>query len=141
MIWRLMSSRTVYEGSISVSDEGYAHFDPEDDHPEGEVEIEGLDEKVTRLTSLTFVLDYPFERPYHGTVGGEGGVTLRQIIDAIRVGCRVMYRDTKQQPIPTLDNKLVDGPYGRAYHDIGDLVIESIELDETSGALDIFIGS
>jgi len=38
-------------------------------------------------------------------------------------------------------NKDVSGPYGRAFHAIGDLVIEGIDLCEADGALDIAIGS
>ncbi|MDF2694879.1 MAG: hypothetical protein K0S65_3262 [Labilithrix sp.] len=138
-------SRVIYEGSgISIADSDYTHGVPNPDDPEDfveGVELEGLDERVTRAPVLRFVLDYPFPRPYEGKVISDSGATLRQIIDAVRQGFRVMYRGAREQDIPNLENKLVDGDYGRAYHVIGDLVIESIEIDDGTGELTIFIGS
>jgi hypothetical protein len=139
-----MAKRTVYEGGIAVAGSDYTHpaengNDEQDEYVE--VPIEGLDEPVTGKTRLAFTLDYPFDQPFEGAVHGEGGVTLRQIIDAIRGGYRKMYEGARHQPIPNLANQLVDGDYGRAYHAIGDLVIEAIELDEGEGTLDVFVGS
>ncbi|MEP6861941.1 MAG: nuclear transport factor 2 family protein [Deltaproteobacteria bacterium] len=51
-----------------------------------------------------------------------------------------MYEVTTQRDIQHLENKDVTGRYGQAFHVIGDLVIESIDLcDDRS--LDISIGS
>ena len=52
-----------------------------------------------------------------------------------------MYRGATPQDLPNLENKLVDGDYGRAFHVIEDLVIESIEIDEEAAELIIGIGS
>lgn len=73
-----------------------------------------------------------------GTIDGD--LTLRKAIDAIRGGFRSMYGKAKVQALPELDNAQVDGPYGRAFHDIGDLYIESIVLCG-GDTLQISIGS
>ena len=133
-----MARRTVYEGSIAVAAADYVH--PSDDGDD-DVAIDGLDELVTRAPVLRFTLDYPFEQPYEGTVVGDAGVTLREIIDAVRAGFRRMYRGAVEEDIPDLDNKHVVGDYGQAYHVIDDLVIEQIDLDEDDARLEIAIGS
>jgi hypothetical protein len=51
-----------------------------------------------------------------------------------------MYEGTTQRDIPNMSNKDVTGPYGRASHVIGDLVIEHIDLCDGRW-LDISIGS
>jgi hypothetical protein len=51
-----------------------------------------------------------------------------------------MYEGTTQRDIPKMVNKDVTGPYGRAFHVIRDLVIESIDLCDDTW-LDISIGS
>ncbi len=130
----------VYEGSIQVDARDYTHFVPRGDD-QAEEPIAGLDRIVTPRKRLTFTLDYPFEKPFGGSVAGESGVTLRQIIDAIRAGFRKMYEGTSQRDIPGLVNKDVRGPYGKAFHVIGDLVIEGIRLCEADGTLEIDIGS
>lgn len=135
-----MGKRTLYEGQIEVSRTDYTNpIEQGDDFVD--VEIRGLDERVTSRPILRFTLDYPFERPYQGEVVTDGGASLRQIIDAVRAAYRQMYRDVTIEPIANLDNKRVRGEYGEALHVIEDLVIESIELDEQSGQLQIFIGS
>jgi hypothetical protein len=132
--------RLLYEGSLQIADADYTHpVEKDDDYVD--VEIEGLDERVTRLTELRFTLDYPFDRPYEGMVITDAGASLRQIFDAIRGGFRVMYRGASHEEIPNLVNQRVEGDYGRAFHAIGDLVVERIELDEETGVLEIGIGS
>src|SRR6266568_6923958 len=116
-----MHPRLIYEGSIKVDDLDYAHY-VERDGDYVRVEIDGLDDIVTRAPRLRFTLDYPFEKPCEGTVVGDAGVTLRQIIAAIRTCFRAMYRGAVHEPIPNLHNQRVDGDYGRAFHAIGDLV-------------------
>lgn len=133
-----MADRTIYEGGIQVSGDDYTHYVPDADD---EREIEGLDEIVSRRPIVGFTLDYPFDRPYDGRVVGDAGITLRQIIDAIRGGFRVMYRGATEEEIPNLDNKHVTGDYGEAFHEIGDLAIERIDLVEDGARLDVFIGS
>jgi hypothetical protein len=127
----------VYEGSIAVDRSDYQHPVARGadfvDEP-----IDGLDRVLSKSTRVRFTLDYPFERPFAGVVTGE--ITLRRTIDAIRAGFRTMYEGTTQRDIPRMYNKEVTGPYGWAFHVIGDLVIEHIELcaDDT---LSITIGS
>ena len=129
--------RIVYEGSIAVARDDYLHPDEDGER----VEVEGLDQRVTETPILRFTLDYPFERPYEGSVVSDAGPTLRQIIDAIRVAYRTIYRGTTAEEIPNLDNMHVQGDFGEAFHVIDDLVIERISIDESAGRLDIFIGS
>lgn len=128
--------REIYDGSLEVGGSDYTHY-----VDETEVEIEGLDERVTSRPILHYTLDYPFETPYEGTIITDGGASLRQIIDAIRAAYRIMYRGTTTEDIPNLDNKRVRGDYGEALHVIEDLVIEYIHLDDETGRLDIVIGS
>lgn len=130
-------SVAVYTGAISVSSNTYVHSVERGsdfiDEP-----IDGLDRVLTKSTRVQFTLDYPFERPFRGSVTGD--ITLRRTIDAIRAGFRRMYDGSAQRDIPKLHNKEVTGPYGRAFHVIDDLFIERIELcaDDT---LSISIGS
>jgi hypothetical protein len=133
--------KTIYQGSVRVPAADYTHPARNADGEYEQAEIAFLDEFVTRRSRLDFVLDYPFERLYEGHVMGDAGITLRQVIDAIRKGFRVMYRGAAQTDIPGIMNKLVDGDYGRAVHAIDDLVIERIVLDDATGQLQIMIGS
>lgn len=88
--------------------------------------VPGLDRLVSSAPGLHFTLDYPFEQPFTGTVTAP--LTLRRIIDAVRTGFRTMYQGTTENDIPGLENKDVRGPYGKAFHVIGDLYIEGIQL-------------
>jgi hypothetical protein len=115
----------VYAGSIAVGGSDYVHPVPRGDDFV-EVPIEGLDRVFTKSTRVEFTLDYPFERPFAGIVTGE--ITLRRTIDAVRAGFGEMYEGTTQRDIPGMENKDVTGRYGRAFHAIGDLVIEGIDL-------------
>jgi hypothetical protein len=111
------------------------------DHLDGEDEIENLDERVSHHPIVRFVLDYPFTKPHHGELITDAGPSLRQIIDAVRAAYQTMYRGVTIENVPNLDNKRVRGDYGEALHVIDDLVIETISIDDATGALDIFIGS
>jgi hypothetical protein len=104
-----------------------------------EEDIAGLDRVVSAAAQLRFSLDYPFDKSFQGTVTGR--ITFRNIIDAVRIGLRKMYEGTSQRDIPGIVNKDVTGPYGRAFHVIGDLVIERIEICNENGTLEIAIGS
>ncbi len=128
-----MAARQLYEGSLAVDGDDYVD--------DTELELPGLDDIVTPLSLLQFQLDYPFEKPFNGEVRSEAGTTLRQIIDAIRAGYRAVYSGSTSQDHPNLDNKIVDGDYGRGFHEIGDLVIEGIAIDDDTGVLDVSIGS
>ncbi len=133
-------TRTIYAGSIPVASTKYRHT-LEVDGDWVDVDLENLDDLVTRVPRLRFTLVYPFTRPYAGEVQGDGGITLRQIIDAVRKGFAAMYRGATHQQMANMHNQIVEGAYGRAVHAVGDLVIERIELDEASHTLDIAVGS
>jgi hypothetical protein len=135
-----MGSKILYEGSITVAATDYTHTVAREDEY-AEAEIEALDERLTRVSRLTFTLDYPFDRPYACELITDAGASLRQIIDAVRRGFRVMYRGASHQAVPNLANVMVEGEFGRAMHAIEDLVIERIELDEETATLEIGIGS
>lgn len=128
---------TVYKGGVRVNASDFVHM-VERAGSYAYEPIEGLDRAFTKSTIVRFTLDYPFERPYQGVVTGD--VTLRRTIDAVRAGFREAYEGTEQRDIPGMENKDVNGSYGRAFHVIDDLVIESIELCG-DGTLSIFIGS
>lgn len=128
----------VFEGSIEVDATTYvhpvAHGDTYTDEP-----IPNLDREISKAPRIEFTLDYPFEKPFTSSI--TGGLTLRRIIDAVRAGFRHMYEGSTQRDIaPKLENKDVRGEYGRAFHVIGDLVIEHIDLCDDRW-LDISIGS
>lgn len=135
-----MTGRLIYDGCLAVDASDYTHLVEREDAYE-EVELDGLDACVTRAPLLRFTLDYPFDRPFAGTVGGGSGVTLRQIIDAIRQGLQRMYAGSSREQHPLLVNQVVHGDHGQAEHAIEDLVIERITLDEAAGVLAVEIGS
>lgn len=103
----------VYEGSIDVDASNYvqpiAHGDAWVDEA-----IPDLDHVISTAPRIEFTLDYPFEKPFTGSITGD--ITLRRIIDAVRSGFRHMYEGTTQHDIPKMYNKDVTGPYGRAFH-------------------------
>lgn len=126
---------SIYRGSITVDATDYVHRVKQGGNSVKQP-IDGLDRAVSSSPRVRFWLDYPFEKPYAGTV--EGKVTLRAVIDAIRAGFRKMYEGTTVRDIPKMANKNVTGAYGKAFHVIGDLVIESIDLcDGDMLAIDI----
>lgn len=125
----------IFSGCLGVADKDYTQF-TEDDNEEI---IPGLDKPLEYTGTLSFQLKYPFEQPFEGTVKAKA--TLRNVIDAIRAGYRTMYRGTTNKAMKNLINQEVQGKYGTAYHEMGDLVIERIELDIETGELNIYIGS
>lgn len=127
----------IFTGCLGVADKGYTQ--PSEDHDDEEQIIPGLDKPLEYTGSLSFQLKYPFEQPFEGTVKAKA--TLRNVIDAIRAGYRTMYRGTTNKAMKHLINREVQGKYGIAYHEMGDLVIEIIELDQETGELHIYIGS
>jgi hypothetical protein len=128
---------TIYEGSIEVDASKYVHPVA---HGDAEVDeaIPDLDRVVSSAPRIDFTLDYPFEKPFSSSI--TGAITLRRIIDSVRSGFRHMYEGTTVRDIPKLENKDVRGPYGQAFHVIGDLVIERIDLCDGRW-LDVSIGS
>ena len=128
---------SLYEGSIPVVGTDYIHQISRGGDVVEET-IDGLDRVVSKAETVRFTLDYPFEKPLAGTVTGK--ISVRRIIDAIRAGFRTMFEGTTQKDIPGMMNKEVRGPYGKSFHVIGDLVIESIHLCNDD-SLEIGIGS
>jgi hypothetical protein len=127
----------LYDASLDVDARDYVQPVEHGDAWVDEV-IPDLDRVVASAPRIDFTLDYPFEKPFSTSI--TGNITLRRIIDAVRSGFRHMYEGTTQRDIPKMYNKDVTGPYGRAVHAIGDLVIERIDLCD-GGRLDISIGS
>ena len=127
----------IFEGSIEVSTRTYVHSVERGsdfvDEP-----LPDLDKVITKAAKVEFTLDYPFEKPFTGSVAAP--ITLRRIVDAVRGGFRHMYEGVTVRDIPHMENNDVSGPYGKSFHAIGDLVIESIQLCDGK-TLDISIGS
>jgi hypothetical protein len=138
-----MTTRTILDAQIEAAKASYVYLADDDEGRIVEVALENLDTPVTSRAVLTFQLRYPFEKPFDGAVHGDrdGGVTLRQIIDAIRAGFQSMYRDTSVEPMEKLYNVNVRGPHGRAHHAIEHLAIGPIELDDETGHLEIVVSS
>jgi len=128
---------SIFDGDIAVDSHDYVQTVARGSDAVEEP-IPRLDDVVSKAPRIEFTLNYPFEKPYAGSVSGE--ITRRRIIDEVRAGFRHMYEGTTQRDIPKLYNKDVTGPYGRAFHVIGDLAIESIDLCDDR-RLDISIGS
>jgi hypothetical protein len=134
---KCQSAVSLLDGSVAVAATDYVHSVKRDGRYVKEA-IPGLDRVVSQAPELGFTLDYPFEKPFAGKVTGP--LTLRRIIDAVRAGFRTMYQGTTESEIPGLYNKDVRGAYGRAFHIIGDLFIEQIQLCDGK-TLEIEIGS
>ncbi len=130
---------TIYDGSIAVDARDYVHPVAHGDAwTEDAISDAELDRVVATAPRIDFTLDYPFDTSFTSSITGE--LTLRRTIDAVRRAFRHMYEGTTERDIPNLYNKDVTGPYGRAFHAIGDLVIERIDLCD-GRRLDVSIGS
>jgi hypothetical protein len=107
-----MTAWELYDqGPIEVAGSGYTNIH---DAP-----LEGLDEVVVEMPHVDLTLDYPFDNPYEAVVeGGPDGVTLRQIIDAVRRGFGEMYASTTETATALPGNPEVAGKYGVAFHPI-----------------------
>ena len=117
----------LYSGSIGVADDDYMELASEDGGPPEEVPIEGLDDVLTELTQVELILDHPFEHPHSARLSGDDGITLRQVIDAVRQGFRTMYQSR--------------GAYGEVFHPITDVVIETIILDDEKKTITLEVGT
>jgi len=127
----------IFDGSIDVSASTYVHPVERGSNFVDEP-LPNLDKVITKAARVEFTLDYPFEKPFSGSVTAP--VTLRRIVDGVRGGFRHMYEGATVRDIPHMENKDVNGPYGKSFHAITDLVIESIQLCDGT-TLDIGIGS
>lgn len=117
----------LYSGHIGVADDDYMELVSEDGGPPEEMPIEGLDDVLTELTPVAVVLDHPFDRPHRARLSGDDGITLRQVIDAVRQGFRTMYQSR--------------GAYGEVFHPITDIVIETIILDDEKKTISLEVGT
>jgi hypothetical protein len=135
-----MVERVLYRGGLPVAASDYRHLVRVGDRHR-EVEIDAMDDVVTHAPSVTFTIDYPFDDWFEGSIDGANGITLREIIGAVRAAVRSMYDTAVVEDMPRLANKKVTGRYGRALHDIEDLMIESISLDEEGRHISLGIGS
>jgi len=106
-----MKSKVILDVPLRVDSGDFLHLD---------APLTGLDEVMTDEPELTFTLEYPFEKPYAGTIKTAKGATRRQIIDAIRTGFRTMYAATTE----------TGGTYGRAHQRLDHLFIDRIALDD-----------
>lgn len=127
----MASRRSVFDGCIEV-----ATGEPTDDDAPAD-----LDQPFTRLTELRFTLDYPFESPLDCKVQNPSGISVRDVVAAVQAGYRRMYAGATEEPISGLANVRVTGDFGEALHDMTDLVIEGISVDEDEATLTIDIGS
>lgn len=122
--------------ALLVAREDFTRVWPQEPYPEALLDTVVITDREVQLT-----LDYPFERPRVTLLHSDAGFTLRQLIIAIRDGYQAMYRDTAPTRLPGLLNQKLTGPYGDAYHAIGDLVIERISYDPKTRQIDLGIGS
>lgn len=107
-----MSRKVLLDKPLRVDSADFLHLG---------VAIEALDEVISSEPELQFSLEYPFEKPYAGTVRAPSGATRRQVIEAIRDGFRTMYAATTAK----------GGPYGRAHQQLDHLFVDRIELSGT----------
>lgn len=82
-----------------------------------------LDETVSSASALTFTLDYPFDKPFSGTVASASPITRRAVIDAIRAAFRTMYAAGET--------------YGRAHQALDHLFIDRVVLDGHALAVEV----
>jgi hypothetical protein len=86
--------------------------------------------RFTELKAVTIVFSYPLRREARFEFDSETGFTRSEIIECIRWGYRRIYADN------ALNNK-----WGNWGHNILDLMIEDVEIDEQTGVVSIGIGS
>lgn len=91
--------------------------------------------------SVMITLSYPFEKGHTFMVFRDGReLEVKDLIDDIRKGFRYMYGvSVDQGNAGTLLNRIHEGDFGVAYHDIRDLWIEDLTTDGTT--IEVSIGS
>jgi hypothetical protein len=93
---------------------------------------------VLRANRATLVIDYPLRRPAQFEIlpdGPDGAFTVRGVVRAVAERYAQVYAEeaqTASKPagkIPGLENRnKTDGKYGISMHDLGDLVLEGIDI-------------
>ena len=140
-------------GAVTPLDAFAGRLADEDSWPEGQWCVawvdcygrEGIKDPSARFTELkavTIVFTYPLAREARLGFKSETGFTRAEIIECIRSGYRQIYAE---------DDELVldlpgstgepEGKWGIWGHDILDLMIEDVEIDEQTGVVSIGIGS
>jgi hypothetical protein len=86
--------------------------------------------RFTDLKAVTIVFTYPLSRKPRREFRSETGFTRAEIVECIRSGYRKLYAEED-----------LTGKWGIWGHDIGDLIIERVDLDDDTGVVSLSIGS
>lgn len=81
------------------------------------------------------VIDYPLSNPFIKTIDTKNGMTRQQVVDLIVKCYKQIYKEEDKSTkvatgnIPGMFNRnTTDGKYGIWGHDIGDLILHTIEI-------------
>jgi hypothetical protein len=97
----------------------------------------------TELKAVTIVFEYPLTREARLEFKSETGFTRAEIIECIRAGYRKIYAEDGGEHSPDLPCWMAapNSKWGIWGHDIGDLMIEGVDVDADTGIVDLCIGS
>ena len=109
---------------------------------------------VINTPEIKYTISYPLNNPVEVTEKSNNGFSAKMIISSICNNYKRIYKEEEESmllPAHTksdilLNRNQTDGKYGIWGHDIGDLFIESIDIDATKTTaettyLTLFIGS
>ena len=99
--------------------------------------------RFTELKAVTIVFKYPLTREARFEFKSETGFTRAEIIECIRAGYRKIYAEDGGGRISD-DSCWMAAPgskWGIWGHDIGDLMIDRVDVDADTGVVDLWIGS
>jgi hypothetical protein len=100
----------------------------------------GKDEIVIPETKLTVIIDYPLSTSYKFELISNGGFTRAQLITEISKHYYQLYDEEEKtatiKTVPLKDRKIfnrnrTNGKYGIWGHDLGDLVLDAIDVHKT----------
>ena len=86
--------------------------------------------RFTELKAVTIVFRYPLTRKARLKFRSETGFTRAEIIECIRSGYRRIYAEEREE-----------SKWGIWGHEMGNLLIESVEVDDDTGIVNLGIGS
>ena len=89
--------------------------------------------RFTELKAVTIVFKYPLAREARIGFKSETGFTRAEIIECIRGGYRKIYAEERESA--------PNSKWGIWGHDIGDLMIEGVDVDADTGIVHVCIGS
>ena len=128
-------------------------LEDEDSWPEGQWCVAWVDNygtegikdpsaRFTELKAVTIVFDYPFSREARLGFKSETGFTRAEIVECIRSGYRQIFAEADELvfDLPGSTGE-PEGKWGISNHDILDLMIEDVEIDEQTGVVSIGVGS